>query len=51
MYNNGVSHLTAKDDITGVTAILQWLSYVTEAARLVTRTGLPVDARGWRVAS
>jgi len=28
MYNNGVSHLTAKDDITGVTAILQWLSYV-----------------------
>lgn len=28
MYNNGVSHHTAKDDFTGVVRILDWLSYV-----------------------
>ena len=27
MYSNGVSHLTAKDDYSGVLAILNWLSY------------------------
>lgn len=28
MYNNGVSHLTASDDLAGVEKILKWLSYV-----------------------
>ena len=28
MYSNGVSHLTVGDDIEGVHAIIQWLSYV-----------------------
>lgn len=28
MYNNGVSHLTAQDDLAGVEKIMEWLSYV-----------------------
>jgi acetyl-CoA carboxylase/biotin carboxylase 1 len=28
MYANGVSHITATDDLDGVTSILRWLSYV-----------------------
>lgn len=28
MYNNGVSHLTAEDDLAGVQKIMEWLSYV-----------------------
>ena len=28
MYNNGVSHLTASDDLDGVEKIVQWLSYI-----------------------
>ena len=28
MYNNGVSHLTAQDDLAGVEKIMDWLSYV-----------------------
>lgn len=28
MFNNGVSHLTSKDDFQGVTEILNWLGYV-----------------------
>ncbi|CAI5755652.1 unnamed protein product [Candida verbasci] len=28
MYRNGVSHLTANDDLAGVEKILEWLSYV-----------------------
>lgn len=28
MYRNGVSHLTADDDLSGVQKILEWLSYV-----------------------
>ncbi|AMD21457.1 HER178Cp [Eremothecium sinecaudum] len=28
MYNNGVSHLTAQDDLAGVAKIMEWLSYV-----------------------
>ena len=30
MYNNGVSHVTAKDDFHGVCEIMNWLSYVPE---------------------
>jgi acetyl-CoA carboxylase / biotin carboxylase 1 len=30
MYNNGVSHTTAKGDLEGVYTILQWLSYIPE---------------------
>ncbi|ORX97892.1 acetyl-CoA carboxylase [Basidiobolus meristosporus CBS 931.73] len=28
MHKNGVSHLTATDDLDGITKILQWLSYI-----------------------
>lgn len=28
MYNNGVSHMTALDDLAGVEKILEWMSYV-----------------------
>ncbi|KAF0496183.1 acetyl-CoA carboxylase [Gigaspora margarita] len=28
MYRNGVSHLTAQNDLEGITKIVQWLSYV-----------------------
>lgn len=28
MYNNGVSHLTANDDLAGVEKIMEWLSYI-----------------------
>ncbi|SCW00349.1 LAFE_0C02234g1_1 [Lachancea fermentati] len=28
MYNNGVSHLTAQDDLAGVEKIMEWLSYI-----------------------
>jgi acetyl-CoA carboxylase / biotin carboxylase 1 len=30
MYNNGVSHITAKDDLHGVCEIMNWLSFVPE---------------------
>ena len=36
MYNNGVSHLTASDDLAGVEKILQWLSYIP------AKRGMPV---------
>ncbi|XP_076323761.1 acetyl-CoA carboxylase-like [Tachypleus tridentatus] len=28
MHNNGVSHMTAKDDLEGVSIMLKWLSYI-----------------------
>ncbi|CAG8486585.1 8073_t:CDS:2 [Diversispora eburnea] len=28
MYRNGVSHLTAQNDLEGITKIIQWLSYI-----------------------
>lgn len=28
MYNNGVSHLTASDDLAGVEKIMEWMSYI-----------------------
>ncbi|GJN90222.1 hypothetical protein Rhopal_003221-T1 [Rhodotorula paludigena] len=31
MYKNGVSHLTAANDLEGVLSIMQWLSFVPEA--------------------
>ena len=31
MHNNGVSHLTVRDDFSGVTAMLKWLSYVPKS--------------------
>ncbi|KAL2270555.1 hypothetical protein VTJ83DRAFT_2739 [Remersonia thermophila] len=30
MYRNGVSHLTANDDLAGVEKILQWMSFIPE---------------------
>ncbi|RCK66171.1 Acetyl-CoA carboxylase [Candida viswanathii] len=36
MYNNGVSHLTASDDLAGVEKIMEWLSYVP------AKRGMPV---------
>jgi len=30
MYNNGVSHITATDDLHGVSEIMKWLSFVPE---------------------
>ncbi|KAH3668226.1 hypothetical protein OGAPHI_001980 [Ogataea philodendri] len=36
MYRNGVSHLTASDDLAGVEKIIEWLSYVP------AKRGLPV---------
>jgi acetyl-CoA carboxylase / biotin carboxylase 1 len=30
MYNNGVSHIAAKDDLHGVCEVINWLSYVPE---------------------
>ena len=30
MYNNGVSHITAKDDLHGVSEIMNWLSFIPE---------------------
>lgn len=36
MYRNGVSHLTASDDLAGVEKILEWLSYVP------AKRGMPV---------
>ena len=30
MYNNGVSHVTAKDDLHGVCEIMNWLSFVPD---------------------
>ena len=36
MYNNGVSHLTAKDDLAGIEKLMQWLSYVP------AKRGMPV---------
>ncbi|CDS10010.1 hypothetical protein LRAMOSA02687 [Lichtheimia ramosa] len=46
MYKNGVSHLTAENDLEGVGKIVQWLSFVPEVrdAPVVTRIGIdPVD--------
>lgn len=31
MYKNGISHLTAKNDMEGVTHLVKWLSYVPKA--------------------
>ncbi|KAM9886306.1 hypothetical protein OXX79_014280, partial [Metschnikowia pulcherrima] len=28
MYNNGVSHMTASDDLAGVEKIMEWMSYI-----------------------
>ena len=28
MFKNGVSHLTAQNDLEGITKIIQWLSYI-----------------------
>ncbi|EJU03511.1 acetyl CoA carboxylase [Dacryopinax primogenitus] len=39
MYKNGVSHLTANNDLEGVQQILEWMSYVPEAR------GLPLPIR------
>ncbi|KAG7708330.1 hypothetical protein KL914_002056 [Ogataea haglerorum] len=36
MYRNGVSHMTARDDLQGVEKIMEWLSYVP------AKRGLPV---------
>ncbi|KAK6197910.1 acetyl-CoA carboxylase [Scheffersomyces amazonensis] len=36
MYRNGVSHLTAQDDLAGVEKILEWLSYIP------AKRGMPV---------
>ncbi|KAK6453877.1 acetyl-coenzyme-A carboxylase [Scheffersomyces xylosifermentans] len=36
MYRNGVSHLTASDDLAGVEKIIEWLSYVP------AKRGMPV---------
>lgn len=30
MYKNGVSHLTARDDLAGITSIIKWISYVPD---------------------
>jgi acetyl-CoA carboxylase/biotin carboxylase 1 len=30
MYNNGVTHMTAEDDLHGVSEIMNWLSFVPE---------------------
>jgi acetyl-CoA carboxylase/biotin carboxylase 1 len=30
MYRNGVSHLTASDDLDGITKIMQWMSFVPD---------------------
>ena len=40
MYKNGVSHLTAANDLEGVLSIVQWLSYVP-AARGLALPSLP----------
>ena len=36
MYRNGVSHLTAKDDLDGIEKLMEWLSYVP------AKRGMPV---------
>ena len=28
MYNNGVSHVTAVNDIDGIASLVKWLSYI-----------------------
>ena len=28
MYNNGVSHITAVNDIDGIASMVKWLSYI-----------------------
>ncbi|KAI8067073.1 acetyl-CoA carboxylase [Gongronella butleri] len=46
MYKNGVSHLTAENDLEGIIKIMQWLSFVPEHrnAQLPMRIGSdPVD--------
>lgn len=46
MYKNGVSHLTAENDLEGVGKIVQWLSFVPEVrgAPVIMRMGSdPVD--------
>ncbi|SAM05410.1 hypothetical protein [Absidia glauca] len=46
MYKNGVSHLTAENDLDGIAHITQWLSYVPEyrGAPVAMRAGSdPVD--------
>ncbi|KAI7874489.1 acetyl-CoA carboxylase [Lichtheimia hyalospora FSU 10163] len=46
MYKNGVSHLTAENDLEGVGKIVQWLSFVpsVRGAPVITRIGAdPID--------
>ncbi|XP_059482101.1 acetyl-CoA carboxylase isoform X3 [Neocloeon triangulifer] len=43
MYNNGVSHTTAKGDLEGVYTILQWLSYIPERKGAPLPIITPVD--------
>ncbi|ORX57605.1 acetyl-CoA carboxylase [Hesseltinella vesiculosa] len=46
MYKNGVSHLTAENDLEGINKIMQWLSFVPECrgAPLPMRAGAdPID--------
>ncbi|KAG2224710.1 hypothetical protein INT45_009025 [Circinella minor] len=46
MYKNGVSHLTAENDLEGVGKIVRWLSYVPESrgAPVTMRIGVdPID--------
>ncbi|KAI9318493.1 acetyl-CoA carboxylase [Dichotomocladium elegans] len=46
MYKNGVSHLTAENDLEGVDKIVQWLSFVpsVRGGPVITRMGVdPID--------
>ena len=44
MYNNGVSHITAKDDLHGVSEIMNWLSFVPERKNAPVPIHPSVDA-------
>ncbi|KAI9483961.1 MAG: acetyl-CoA carboxylase [Benjaminiella poitrasii] len=43
MYKNGVSHLTAEDDLEGVGKIVQWLSFVPDVRNAPVTMRLGVD--------
>lgn len=43
MYNNGVSHHTVKDDISGVMKILEWLAYIPRHKGASLPIGLTTD--------
>ena len=45
MYNNGVSHITAKDDLHGVSEIMTWLSFAPEKRNAPVPIHLSTD--GW----